>query len=178
MTALVEHDLRTPDDGTCRLRVVRARRDDLTLADTLVAIDLESFLEATFSRYTAAALLAQGEVLLLQADDEIVGAACCMRCWDRPHEAQLLTLGIRAGWRGRGLGQRFVGWVLDALDAEGVAAINVLVGASNVRALRTYRDLGFDVVREHGEDAVTGERLLELRARLGATLGVASTPQV
>ncbi|MCB9681501.1 MAG: GNAT family N-acetyltransferase [Alphaproteobacteria bacterium] len=166
MTALVEHHLDLPGARSCTVRMERADRSDPQLAEALVEIDLQSFVETTYSRYTAQALLQHGEVLLLRADGRIIGAAVVVRSWDPPHEALLLSMAILPGWRGRGLGQRFVGWVLEALASEGISAVTLLVGSDNTRAMRVYRDVGFEVVREVEVEAGTGTRQLLLRVRL------------
>lgn len=173
MNAVVEHQVDLPGAPGCRFRVERAPRGSLEVADLLVDIDLQSFVEPTYGRYTAAVLADAGEVYLLRATGGgegerggVVGASVCFRRWDDPRHAHLLTIGIRPGWRGRGLGQRFVGWVLDALRRDGLEAASILVGASNVRAVRIYQDLGFHDIREVGTDPVSGEAQLMLRAEL------------
>lgn len=166
MRALIEGLVEVPGASPCRVTVERAPRHDLRLADLLVEIDLQSYTEATFSRYTAAALLEAGETYLLRADEQIVGACVVVRRWDPPDEAHLLSVGIRAGWRGRGLGQQFVAWVLDALREDGIRGATLLVSDDNVAAVRIYRELGFDDVDVLSVDPVTGDRQLRLRARL------------
>lgn len=175
MNAVVEHLVELPGVPACRFRVERAPRGDLEVADLLVEIDLQSFVEPTYGRYTAAALADAGEVYLLRATPEgaperggIVGVSVCFRRWQDPEHAQILTIGIRPGWRGRGLGQRFVGWILDALRRDGLRAASILVGADNVRAVRIYKDLGFQDIRQVGVDPQSGEAQLVLQARLDA----------
>ncbi len=136
------------------------------LIRTLIDIDLQTFAESTFSNYTAAAFLTSGRVYLLRADDIIIGTCVCMRCWDRPNEAMVMSMGIRPGWRGRGLGQRFVLGVLDRLRVRGLRTVSLLVGADNRRAIKVYRDVGFSVVREAEVDARNNDRLLLMRAQL------------
>lgn len=148
------------------VRCVRARRDDDALADLLVDIDLQSFVEPTISRVVASVLLAHGEVFLLLADDEVIGFAACSRTFDPPDEGVLVSMGLRPGWRGRGLGQRFVRDTLSGLADDGAVAANLIVGSDNLRAVRLYRELGFDIVREGSVDPHTGERPLHMRARL------------
>ncbi len=110
---------------------------------TLIEIDLQTFAESTFSPYTAAVFLQNGRVFLLKADDLVIGTCVCVRCWDRPAEATILSVGIRPGWRGRGLGQRFVGSVLEKLRSRGMRSVSLLVGGENRRAIKVYEDVGF-----------------------------------
>ena len=99
-------------DGTAgrsfEIEIEEAQVITESLVRTLIEIDLQTFSESTFSHYTARAFLAHGRVFLLRADSRIIGTCVCMRVWDRPHESMILSMGIRPGWRGRGLGQRFV----------------------------------------------------------------------
>ena len=71
-----------------------------------------------------------------------------MRQWDAPGETLLLSMGILPGWRGRGLGQFFVGCTLRCLASEGLEAVTLHVGAHNRRAVKLYREVGFEEVGE------------------------------
>lgn len=149
-----------------RIRVDEVQEVDDALVRTLIDIDLQTFAESTFSPYTAAAFLRNGRVFLLRADEAVIGTCVCIRCWDRPNEAMILSMGIRPGWRGRGLGQRFVSGVLDKLRHRGLRSVSLLVGEENRRAVKVYRDVGFEVVGDGPADPRGGDRLLMLRMRL------------
>ncbi|MEZ4319599.1 MAG: GNAT family N-acetyltransferase [Myxococcota bacterium] len=116
------------------------------LIDTLVEIDLQTFSESTFSEYAAAAMLRNGRVYLLSSGDQIIGTCVTMRCWDRPNEAMILSMGIKPGWRGQGLGQHFIRGVLQKLRQRGLRSACLYVGTDNRRAIRVYEDVGFTVV--------------------------------
>ena len=151
-------------DYEIRVEEVNDFRHDLV--KTLIDIDLQTFSESTFSQYTATAFLKQGRVFLLCADDLVIGTCACMRAWDRPNEALLLSMGIRPGWRGKGLGQRFVRGVLERLKQRGIRSVALMVSKDNRRALKVYQDVGFDVVDEMEEDPRTRETLVVMRAQL------------
>jgi len=136
------------------------------LVRTLVDIDLQTFSESTFSHYTAAALLQNGRVFLLTADGRTIGTCVCLRTWDRPNEVSLLSMGIRPGWRGRGLGQRFVRGVLSKLQARGLRAVTLMVSCDNRRALTLYEEVGFESTETTITDPRTGEDFLVMRAQL------------
>ena len=104
---------------TYRIRVEEAPYRRADWIQTLLDIDLQTFSEATFSGHAAAALFENGRVFLLCADDIIIGTCVCVRVWDRPDEALMLSMAIRPGWRGRGLGQRFLSGVRDQLASRG-----------------------------------------------------------
>lgn len=145
------------------IAVEEVTRVDADLVHTLLEIDLQTFAESTFSPYTAAAFLQNGRVFLLRADDAVIGTCVCMRSWDRPREAMILSMGIRPGWRGRGLGQRFVTLVLDKLQARGLRSVSLLVGAENRRAIKVYEDVGFKVVGNAPSDPRSDTPLLLMR---------------
>lgn len=136
------------------------------LVRTLVEIDLQTFSESTFSNYTARLFLASGRVFLLKAEDTIIGTCVCTRAWERPNEATLVSMGIRPGWRGRGLGHRFLDGISQRLTQKGVRAINLLVSRDNRRALRIYDDKGFRITQEMDPDVRTGEVFLLMRKPL------------
>ncbi len=153
-------------DARPAVRMVRAERGDDSLVDVVIDIDLKSFIEPTFSRHTATALLAHGETFLLKSGEQIVGTCLAMRAWEPPGGVHLVSMAILPGSRGRGLGQRFIGWVLAALAEDGVGSASLVVGSENVRALRVYKDVGFEVTREGPVDRATGERQLYLSVDL------------
>ena len=136
------------------------------LIHTLVDIDLQTFSVPTFSEYTAAAFLKNGRVFLLKADDIVIGTCVCIRCWERPNEMMVLSMGIRPGWRGRGLGQEFIGRVLGRLHQKGCHSVSLMVGSDNKRAIKVYTDVGFEVVEEEYTDPHTSEVLLHMRKKL------------
>lgn len=148
------------------IRVDEVDRLTPDLVETLIEIDLQTFAESTFSSYTAVAFLRFGRVFLLKADDVVIGTCVCFRSWDRPDEVQLLSMGIRPGWRGRGLGQRFVQGVLDRLRQSGMSSVFLLVGRDNRRAIKVYTDVGFRLVEEHEVVPFGGEVLQLMRAVL------------
>ncbi|TNE89546.1 MAG: GNAT family N-acetyltransferase [Deltaproteobacteria bacterium] len=152
------------------ISVEEVDRVDEHLVQTLVEIDLQTFTESTFSRYTAAAFFLSGRVFLLKADDIVIGTCACMRTWDRPNEVHLLSMGIRPGWRGKGLGHRFLHGVLERLAARGIRAVTLMVSADNRRAHKLYSEVGFETMAELPERPAKGgvgrERFVAMTMRL------------
>ena len=141
---------------------------DDALVRTLIDIDLQTFSEPTFSNYTAAVLLQGGRVFLLKADGVVIGTCVNLRSWKRPSEVTLLSMGIRPGWRGRGLGQAFLVGVVQRMSAMGIRAVSLHVSDDNRRAMRVYRDCGFEPVGEPLVDPRTGDCLVRMRKQLQA----------
>jgi ribosomal protein S18 acetylase RimI-like enzyme len=148
------------------IRVEEVGTQSPELVGVLLDIDLQTFAESTFSSYTASAFLKFGRVFLLRADDVVIGTCVCLRSWERPNEVLLLSMGIRPGWRGRGLGQRFVKGVLDRLRARGIRSVSLLVEADNRRAIKVYADVGFGLVDDRTIDPMTGDVMVTMRAIL------------
>ena len=158
------------------IRVTQAEKFEPELVRTLIDIDLQTFSESTYSEFTAAAFLRDGAVFLLWADGVIIGSCVCFRCWERPNEAKLLAMGIRPGWRGRGLGQRFVKGVLEKLRNRGLRSVVLTVPEDNRRALRVYEEVGFEVYEKSEEDSRTGEVSMYLRCKLSDNPELAPVP--
>ena len=127
-------------------RIEEAHAVTPELIDTLMEIDLQTFSESTFSEYAAAAMLRNGHVYLLSFGDQVIGTCVTMRCWDRPNEAMILSMGIKPGWRGQGLGQHFIRGVLQKLRQRGLRSACLYVSTDNRRAIKVYEDVGFVVV--------------------------------
>ena len=159
-----------------RIAVEEVAEVSQDLIRVLIEIDLQTFSEATFSNYTARGFLDSGRIFLLKADDVVIGSCVCLRSWERPHEATVLTMGIRPGWRGRGLGQRFLHGILDRLVSKGMRGVSLLVGRDNRRALKIYEETGFDIVKELQPDQRTGEVFVLMRKVLQDDAPVTALP--
>jgi len=82
-------------------------------------------------------------------------------------EAEILSVAIAPGWKGRGLSRQLLDLHLRRLAGTGVRSVYLEVGESNVPACRLYRRAGFrEVGRRQGyyEDGATA---LILRRDLG-----------
>jgi ribosomal protein S18 acetylase RimI-like enzyme len=154
-----------PGRQSSTLRVVEVDQLSPEVVRTLVDIDLATFSEHTFSDFALASLLRNGRVFLLENAEKAIGTCVTMRCWDRPSEVMVLTMGIKPGWRGQGLGQAFLVSVLEKLRHRGMRSACLYVGTDNRRAIELYRDCGFESV-EIGHD-LQGTNLLLMRVTLG-----------
>jgi [ribosomal protein S18]-alanine N-acetyltransferase len=82
-------------------------------------------------------------------------------------EAEILSVAISPGWRGRGLSRQLLDLHLRGLAGIGIRSVFLEVGAQNAPASRLYRRAGFhEVSRRRGyyEDGATA---LVLRRDLG-----------
>lgn len=153
-------------DRDFEIRIDEVAEISAELVRTLIEIDLQTFSESTLSPYSVAAFLKGGRVYLLRANDLVIGSCVCIRGWDRPNEAMILSMAIRPGWRGRGLGQRFVSGVLDRLRTRGLRNCSLLVGEENRRAVKVYQDVGFRAVEQRDIDPQHRDVLVLMRINL------------
>lgn len=158
------------------IQVKEVTEVDTELIQTVIEIDHQTFSESTFSHYSAMAILRNGIGFLLCADEDIIGACVFMRNWQRPNECSVLSMSIRPGWRGRGLGQLFVKEIIEKLRHKACHSISLLVGERNKRAIKVYEDVGFSICDEGPRDPRSGEKYLFMRMFLRDESQVISLP--
>lgn len=150
------------------LEVQEVERHDPLLIPVLNELDLLTYSEATFSRYTLGAFLRFGRIFTITADGMVIGACHCMRGFDEPDEVVIFNMALRPGWRGHGLGTRFLQGVIDRLQTRGTRRIALLVGANNHRAIAVYRQkFGFAHVATYPNEYNTGQEYYLMRLDLG-----------
>ena len=85
-------------------------------------------------------------------------------------EAEILSITVDEGARGRGLGRQLLQRNLRRLAGLGVGAVFLEVGAENEAALSLYRSMGFEQIgqreRYYGGDATLDSTALVLRRQL------------
>jgi ribosomal protein S18 acetylase RimI-like enzyme len=157
--ALSKHDGRSFE-----ITVTEVKSHDPSLIASVVEIDLMTFSEPTWSRYTAGLMLRHGRTFLLQADGAIIGTSQLLRSWAHINEAVLFSMSIRPGWRGRGLGTFFLSEVAAVLAESQVTSLVLEVDPKNTAAIELYeKKFGFErqgiCKQEYGE----GQDRLHLR---------------
>lgn len=146
------------------ISIVEATSRDREVLRTILDIDLMTFSQPTWSQVTVELMLEHGRVYLLKADEMAIGTCCCMRSWAQPSECALFGMAIRPGWRGKGLGSRFLQGVIDFLDRDGVRSVVLEVDATNRQALRVYESrFGFRQVNHVDDHVHPGVRRLVMR---------------
>ena len=160
----------TKEDGTpgYLFTVAELRNYDPSHINVLMELDLLTYTEPTFSRYTLGAFLRHGRVFVARADDLVIGACHCLRDYDHPEEVVIFNMALRPGWRGHGLGTRFLEKAMDILKEQGVKVAKLQVATSNRRAIFVYEEkFGFTVVGEHPNEYNNGATYLVMRRNLG-----------
>jgi ribosomal protein S18 acetylase RimI-like enzyme len=161
---------RLTQDGTEYALVLHElERWDGTMIAELGALDLLTYSEPTFSRYTLGGFLRHGRVFTVTADDILVGACHCLRDFADPDEVVIFNMALRPGWRGHGLGTRFLAGILERLAARGTRSVRLLVNAANARAIAVYQaKFGFELVAHLDDPYSAGQPYLEMRLDMAA----------
>jgi ribosomal-protein-alanine N-acetyltransferase len=103
------------------------------------------------------------------ADRAIIGRALVgfILARQAADEAEILSIAVDEGVRGRGLGRKLLQRNLRRLAGLGVRAVFLEVGAENAAALSLYRSMGFEQVgqreRYYGDDVTLESTALVLR---------------
>jgi len=149
------------------VRCTEVTAPDPALIRTITEIDLLTFSEPTFSRYTGGLMLRHGRTFLLQAEDLVIGTCQCLRSWNAPDEAVLFCMALRPGWRGQGLGRFFVTQVLEGLAASGIGSVVLEVSPADKRALHLYEEIfGFQAFAEVEDQYGRGKSKVHMRLAL------------
>jgi ribosomal-protein-alanine N-acetyltransferase len=148
--------------------VTEVERHDPQLIPVLAELDLLTWSEPTFSRFTLGAFLRHGRIFIATADNQVIGVCHTLRDFEDPSEVVLFNMTLRPGWRGHGLGTRFLTAILEKLRGKGVRSVSLQVADSNHRAIRVYKEkLGFQFVSAHPDEYRTGQTYLLMRLVLG-----------
>jgi ribosomal-protein-alanine N-acetyltransferase len=112
-------------------------------------------------------MLRHGRVFTITASGLVIGACHCLRDFERPDEVVIFNMALRPGWRGHGLGTRFLYRILERLQARGVRSCALMVAATNHRAIAVYRTkFGFEHVATLPNEFNTGQEYLFMRLDL------------
>lgn len=145
---------------------------DPTLIPVLTELDLLSYSEPTFSRYTLGGLMRFGRIFVIRADELIIGACHTFRGFDDPEEIVIFNMALRPGWRGHGLGTRLLAGVLERLRDHGIKRVVLAVASNNHRAIAVYRmKFGFQQVDLLANEFNNGQGYHLLRLELSAWSG-------
>ena len=112
---------------------------------TVVAIETETF-SSPWREDTFAGLLDRPGVELLVLESPAAGVIGYAVLWCVLDQAELANVAITSKWRGRGLGRRLIGTVIETARERGIAKVFLEVRASNDRAANIYRAFGFTEV--------------------------------
>ena len=163
----LKHTLSGFGEREFEVQVIEIDKHDPDLIAKVMEIDLLTFSEPTWSRYTAGLMLRHGRTFILQIDGALVGTCQCLRSWDKPKEAAIFSMTIRPGWRGQGLGSLFLEDVITALSDYDIRSVVIEVDPNNPVALRLYQSrFGFEFVRDCEDEYGEGHHRIHLRRQI------------
>ena len=129
---------------------------------------LEDWQDAPEHRWRTRLSLPGAVDLLAVEDDDVVGMASGVPDPDDLALAELISMWVAPGARGRGLVARLVDEVARVLVAQGVERLELSVMPDNDRARRAYERTGFTATDEPGDLLPDGRRETVMRRDLTA----------
>jgi ribosomal protein S18 acetylase RimI-like enzyme len=105
--------------------------------------DTGAFYKHFLTRRTPSAVVGGLPALLRPSNLRRVWETLSYRHAPVPGRAELLSMGVDPGWRGRGLGHRLGNRLLEELATAGAGPVKVVVGGGNLAAISVYDKLGF-----------------------------------
>lgn len=131
-----------PLNGSTDVEVRAMRAEDV---DAVVAIETEVF-SSPWQRETFLELIGRRNLELLVMEHGSEGIVGYAVLWCVLDQGELANLAITPPMRGRGLGTRLLGRVVEVAREHGVETIYLEVRESNAAALELYRRFGFSQV--------------------------------
>ena len=158
---------------------VTIRRATVSDVDALCGLEQGLFLNDAWSRELFVDELGHpfSYYLVAEEDAEIVGYAGLRAAPANADQGDIQTLAVVPTFRGRGLGRKLLGQLIDEAENRGVNALFLEVRADNPVATALYHSVGFhEIDRRHGYyqpdgvDAVVMVRADGMQAEGGASI--------
>ncbi|NMB46851.1 MAG: GNAT family N-acetyltransferase [Firmicutes bacterium] len=162
------------DAGMLSIRVQEVDDVEPQLLLALIEIEQEAFGIGGMNEWFLPPFVRRGRVyaLWVEGSEQPLGVAECMISWGQPRCAYLFGIAIRDGWRGKGLGTRFLKEICRRLRGMGFTALDLTVSPTNIAALRVYQEkLGFRIIAFHRAEYGQGEDRLVMRLDLTREVG-------
>lgn len=120
------------------LCIVPMQLNDL---DSIMEIEEASFTDAwTRSGFEESLTQTYAKMFTAKIGETVVGYCCLYHILD---EGEIINVAIHPNWRGRGLGGRMLGFLLEEGRKDGVNRFILDVRESNVAAQKLYESAGF-----------------------------------
>ena len=140
------------------LTVEVLNRNDAATVARLVQIDKDAFGPHGLSEWEIVPFIRHGLIAILKRDGKIIGGAQFLRDWHAPALAYLFGIAVDASCRGQGFGTLFLSECLTLLKEYGIQNVELTVDASNLAAVKVYRQkLGFSVSETRSNEYGDGE---------------------
>lgn len=102
--------------------------------------------------------LSRNALIIMREEDEIIAAISleededvdALDCWDESLSpaGELARLAVSPGEQGKGIAKIMLKRGMEELQKRGFKGIHFLVNKHNIKAIKSYKDFGFDVVGE------------------------------
>lgn len=147
--------------------VINIKNNDENKITRIKEIDRQAFGDAGLDEWFIVPFFRHGMVLALRYQKEIVGSAVFLRDWDSQNQAYLFSVAIDSGYRGQGLGTRFLKECFSIIKKEGIRHVELTVDPSNHQAIKVYKEkLGFKTIEQRENEYGEGEDRLVMELDL------------
>lgn len=92
------------------------------------------------------AFLDRDGAIALIAEDEEETAIGFLLGWQVAEEAEILAVGVRPEWQGKGIGRALASRMVNEVHAQGGRMVFLEVGVENAAARALYASLGFESI--------------------------------
>ncbi len=132
--------------------------------DAVYRINTQSFTTDAWSRNALERefKLPYSHRIVVEAEGQVVGYAFV---WLIKEEAFIMTLAVSPEWRRKGIGRWLLKRIVETFKDK-AEVISLDVRKSNIPAIRLYRSMGFEVVKERPKFYSDGENALMMELRL------------
>lgn len=134
--------------------------------EQIMAIEQEAFGEYGLDQWTLVPLVRYGLVVVAALGDNVVGAAAYMANLRQPRQVYLVSLTVRAHYRGQGIAKQLMHRSLQMLRERGEQTVRLTVAEENLAAVGLYESLGFFVYSKLLEEYGEGENRLGMEVHL------------
>ena len=137
-------------DEESGLGVAQMEEASLEMLNHLMKLEDDIFGEESVGEWFIVSNVRHGNVLVLVdlKTRRSIGIAILMRDWADIQRCYLSDFGVKAGYRGRGLGSYFLGVVLEEVRLMGIHQVSLTVDVNNSAAIGLYRKFGFSIAEE------------------------------
>lgn len=132
---------RPPHDGPDSIAIQEMTLQDVPAVAAIERVSLPTpWGERSFRHEILENPYASMFVVRRQQSDAIIGFACV---WLVDGEMKINSIAVHPDWRDRGIGRRFLRFLLDYAVTQGCSEATLEVRPSNVSAIALYRSAGF-----------------------------------
>ncbi|MEW6425324.1 MAG: GNAT family N-acetyltransferase [Bacillota bacterium] len=135
--------------------------------EQICRLEQASFGEGGLNRWHLMPLVRHGRVYGYYENNTLIGCMQFLLDWENREKAYLYGFSMADGYRGRGLGTKFLKSSLAELAREGIKKVELTVAPDNQAARKVYEEkLGFQIIKHRIDEYGPGETRLVLELDL------------